>query len=105
VLPNSPWDMLLVENSIYIASAGNHQILRMDLKTEKVYRFAGNGREALADGLLLEASFNQPSGLASNGHVIFVADAEASAIRTVNIHTGMVLTPLGKGLFDFGDMD
>jgi len=105
VNPNSPWDMLFVGSSLYIASAGNHQILRMDLQTEKVYRFAGNGREALADGPLLEAAFNQPSGLAHNGNIIYVADAEASAIRTVNIKTGMVLTLLGRGLFDFGDVD
>ncbi|GAB3525832.1 thioredoxin-like domain-containing protein [Pontibacter brevis] len=105
VNPNSPWDLLLWENNLYIANAGNHQILRMDLNTEKVYRFAGNGHEALADGYLLEAAFNQPSGLANNGPVLYVADAEASAIRTVNINTGMVLTPLGKGLFDFGDVD
>lgn len=105
VNPNSPWDLLIVEDTMYIASAGNHQILRMDLETEMVYRFAGSGREALRDGVLLEASFNQPSGLANNGHVLYIADAEASAIRTLNIETGMVLTPLGRGLFDFGDID
>lgn len=105
VNPNSPWDLLIIESSLYIASAGNHQVLRMDLETEEVYRFAGSGREALRDGFLLEASFNQPSGLANNGHVIYVADAEASAIRTINTKTGMVLTPLGRGLFDFGDVD
>jgi outer membrane protein assembly factor BamB len=103
--PNSPWDLLVLGNDLYIASAGNHQILRMDLSTEKVYRFAGSGREALTDGPLLEAAFNQPSGLAHNGHVLYIADAEASAIRTLNIDTGRVLTPLGQGLFDFGDVD
>ncbi|MCC9135878.1 thioredoxin-like domain-containing protein [Pontibacter silvestris] len=105
VNPNSPWDLLMIDNDMYIANAGNHQILRMDLNTETVYRFAGSGREALTDGSLLEAAFNQPSGLASNGNVLYVADAEASAIRTVNTKSGMVLTPLGKGLFDFGDVD
>ncbi|WP_162054443.1 thioredoxin-like domain-containing protein [Pontibacter pamirensis] len=105
VNPNSPWDLLLLEDNIYIANAGNHQILRMDLSTEEVYRFAGNGHEALADGHLLKAAFNQPSGLANNGPVLYVADAEASAIRTVHTNTGMVLTPLGKGLFGFGDVD
>jgi thiol-disulfide isomerase/thioredoxin/DNA-binding beta-propeller fold protein YncE len=105
VNPNSPWDLLLLGNNLYIASAGNHQILRMDLSTEKVYRFAGSGREALTDGPLLEAAFNQPSGLAHNGNVLYIADAEASAIRTLNMETGMVLTPLGRGLFDFGDVD
>jgi thiol-disulfide isomerase/thioredoxin len=105
VNPNSPWDLLIYGNSIFIANAGNHQILRMDLETEKVYRFAGTGREALTDGPLRQAAFNQPSGLANNDYVLYVADAEASAIRTVNLKTGIVLTPLGKGLFDFGDVD
>ncbi|WP_242922113.1 thioredoxin-like domain-containing protein [Pontibacter liquoris] len=105
VNPNSPWDLLILGNSMYIASAGNHQLLRMDLTTEQVYRFAGSGREALTDGPLLEAAFNQPSGLAHRGQVLYVADAEASAIRTVNLETGMVLTPLGHGLFEFGDVD
>ncbi|MFD2246943.1 thioredoxin-like domain-containing protein [Pontibacter ruber] len=105
VNPNSPWDLYIYGDSMFIANAGNHQILRMDLATHKVYRFAGSGREALTDGSLREAAFNQPSGLAINGNVLYVADAEASAIRTVNLKTGMVLTPLGQGLFDFGDVD
>lgn len=105
VNPNSPWDLLVLGDDLYIASAGNHQILRMNRRTETVYRFAGSGREALTDGPLLEAAFNQPSGLAHNGHVLYIADAEASAIRTLNIDTGRVLTPLGQGLFDFGDVD
>ncbi|WP_276499607.1 thioredoxin-like domain-containing protein [Pontibacter litorisediminis] len=105
VNPNSPWDLYIYGNSMFVANAGNHQLLRMDLVTEKVYRFAGSGREALTDGPLHEAAFNQPSGLAIKGPVLYVADAEASAIRTVNTETGMVLTPLGRGLFDFGDVD
>ncbi|WP_299706854.1 thioredoxin-like domain-containing protein [uncultured Pontibacter sp.] len=105
VNPNSPWDLLIHGGSMFIASAGNHQILRMDLESGKVYRFAGSGREALTDGPLDDAAFNQPSGLAIRGDVLYVADAEASAIRTVNLKTGMVLTPLGRGLFDFGDVD
>ncbi|MDX5482673.1 MAG: redoxin domain-containing protein [Hymenobacteraceae bacterium] len=105
VNPNSPWDLLIHGETMFIANAGNHQILRMDLQTGKVYRFAGSGREALTDGPLRKAAFNQPSGLAIRGDVLYVADAEASAIRTVNLKTGMVLTPLGRGLFDFGDVD
>ncbi|MBJ6117817.1 redoxin domain-containing protein [Pontibacter sp. BT310] len=102
---NSPWDLLIHGQNMFIASAGNHQVLRMDLETGKIYRFAGSGREALTDGHLLEAAFNQPSGLAISGDVLFVADAEASAIRSINLSTGIVRTPLGRGLFDFGDVD
>lgn len=105
VLPNSPWDLLVLDDALYIANAGNHQILRLDLNTGEAYRFAGSGREALTDGPRQEAAFNQPSGLSHNGQVLYIADAEASAIRTLHLKTGMVLTPLGRGLFDFGDED
>jgi thiol-disulfide isomerase/thioredoxin/sugar lactone lactonase YvrE len=105
VNPNSPWDLLIYGDSMFIASAGNHQILRMDLHTGKVYRYAGTGREALTDGPFTQAAFNQPSGLALNNGVLYVADAEASAIRTINLETSIVLTAVGKGLFNFGDVD
>lgn len=105
VLPNSPWDLLVHDNTLYIASAGNHQILQMDLQEKVVKRFAGTGREALANGSLREAAFNQPSGLCFMDNTLFVADAEASAVRAVDLQAGIVYTPLGKGLFDFGDAE
>lgn len=105
VNPNSPWDLALAGEALYIANAGNHQILRMDLATERVMRFAGTGREALVNGPLPEASFNQPSGLALKGNLLYVADAEASAIRVIDLTAGTVHTLVGHGLFDFGDLD
>ncbi|MDB5263028.1 MAG: hypothetical protein JWQ14_2309 [Adhaeribacter sp.] len=105
VNPNSPWDLAIAGDEMYIASAGNHQVLRMDLRTERVMRFAGNGREALINGPLRDASFNQPSGLALAGNLLYVADAEASAIRVINVENGIVQTLVGRGLFDFGDLD
>ncbi|MFB9863249.1 thioredoxin-like domain-containing protein [Rufibacter immobilis] len=105
VNPNSPWDLALDGNQLYIASAGNHQILRMDLQTQRVYRFAGTGREALADGSLSEAAFNQPSGLALVDRTLYVADPEASAIRAVDLDKASVTTLIGQGLFEFGDED
>lgn len=105
VNPNSPWDLLIDENTMYIASAGNHQILKMDLRTEVVTRFAGTGREALGNGSLKEASFNQPSGLARKDNYLYIADAEASAIRCLDLTTGQVTTEIGWGLFHFGDQD
>ena len=105
VNPNSPWDLAIAGDVMYIANAGNHQVLRMDLRTETVLRFAGNGREALVNGPLREAGFNQPSGLALAGNLLYVADAEASAIRVIDLQAGTVHTLVGHGLFDFGDLD
>ena len=105
IKPNSPWDLLIDGDFLYIANAGNHQILRMDLLNNRLRRFAGTGREALIDGPLRESAFNQPSGLTKIGDILYVADAEASSIRAIDLKTQTVETPLGKGLFDFGDKD
>lgn len=105
VEPNSPWDLMIKEEMLYIANAGNHQILQMNLQTNMVMRFAGTGSEALVDGNLHDAAFNQPSGLALQNENLYIADAEASAVRCLNLQNGEVSTLLGTGLFDFGDMD
>jgi DNA-binding beta-propeller fold protein YncE len=105
VNPNSPWDLLIDGDQMYIADAGNHQILKMNLQTNIITRFAGSGREALTDGNLLEAAFNQPSGLTKVGNILYVADAEASAIRAIDLQNQTVMTTFGKGLFVFGDQD
>lgn len=105
VIPNSPWDLAIDGESMYVANAGNHQILKMDLNTEKLYRYAGSGHEALTNGKAFRASFNQPSGLAIHESALYVADAEASAIRKVNLKDKNVSTLIGKGLFNFGDKD
>jgi DNA-binding beta-propeller fold protein YncE len=66
----------------------------------------GTGREALIDGPRLEAAMNQPSGLATDGGLLYVADSEASAIRSIDPRQeGRIRTLVGVGLFDFGDRD
>ena len=85
--------------------AGDHQIWRLDLSARTLGPFAGSGREGIADGSLTRATFSQPSGLALKGGKLYVADAEASAIREIDLTEGRVRTLVGKGLFDFGDRD
>jgi thiol-disulfide isomerase/thioredoxin len=103
---NSPWDLLLHDKKIYIAMAGHHQIWTYDPAKEIVRPFAGNGRENIKDGHLYESEFAQPSGLASDGKHLYVADSEVSAIRAVPYDIRlMVETIVGQGLFEFGDVD
>ena len=105
VLPNSPWDLFIDSSYLYIADAGNHQLLRMDVTNNKVYRFAGSGHEGIKDSDLRTSTFSQPSGLVKKGDEMYVADPEASAIRKIDLESGTVKTILGKGLFKFGDED
>lgn len=103
---NSPWDVLHHDGKVYIAMAGQHQIWAYDLKQGALTLHAGSGREILRDGPLLEAGLNQPSGLTTDGKSLYIADAEASAIRAVSLDPqGEVETIVGTGLFDFGDRD
>jgi DNA-binding beta-propeller fold protein YncE/thiol-disulfide isomerase/thioredoxin len=103
---NSPWDLLLRGGKLYIAMAGDHQIWTLDLAGGNVAPFAGRGEEGLHDGPLAGAFFAQPSGLASDGQNLYVADSEISAIRAVPLSgKGEVSTIVGEGLFEFGDVD
>lgn len=100
----SPWDLALLDGVLYVAMAGAHQIWA--LAGSRIEPHTGNGREALVDGPRAEASMNQPSGLATDGVRLYVADSEASAIRAIESGPGgAIRTIVGEGLFEFGDRD
>jgi DNA-binding beta-propeller fold protein YncE len=126
---SSPWDLAVVGRALYIAMAGPHQIWRLDLDKQQLSVFAGTGREAREDGPRDEAGFAQPSGLATDGRVLYVADAESNTVRAVSLEgaeraelktdaatllnaslssnapADEVQTLAGGDLFDFGDRD
>jgi len=102
---SSPWDLQLVGRTLYIAMAGPHQIWQMDLDKNEVSTFAGSGREARLDGPLLKSGFAQPSGIATDGTTLYVADSESNIIRRIDIAGGDVTTLVGGDLFEFGDVD
>ena len=114
---NSPWALWVHGNDLYIAMAGPHQIWKMPLvggddwavcrqRSRRHRRRPACCRvQPYAAGF---ASFAQPSGLASDGQQLFVADSEGSAIRRVPFDpAGRVETIVGVpgSLFDFGDVD
>ena len=117
---NSPWALWIHGKDLFIAMAGSHQIWKMPLDEAAIGVYAGNGVEDIVDGPLAPrkayqtgfASFAQPSGLASDGIWLYVADAEGSSIRAVPFdHNRKVRTVVGTAhlpearLFTFGDVD
>ncbi|MEH1966494.1 thioredoxin-like domain-containing protein [Nostoc sp.] len=104
---NSPWDLVKVGNTLFIAMAGPHQIWQMDLETGIIKTYAGTGAEACIDGSLRESAFAQPSGITTDGQELYIADSEVSSIRGVGIvEPYQVRTVCGSGgLFGFGDID
>jgi sugar lactone lactonase YvrE len=84
--------------------AGSHQIWTVDTNGEAA-PFAGSAAEAIVDGPRASSAFAQPSGLATDGASLLVADSESSAIRRIDLESGDVRTIVGTGLFDFGLRD
>jgi DNA-binding beta-propeller fold protein YncE/cytochrome oxidase Cu insertion factor (SCO1/SenC/PrrC family) len=106
----SPWDVIQLpgHKAIYIAMAGTHQIWKLDPGSETISVFAGSGIENITAGTAATANFAQPSGLATDGENLYVADSEASGLRAITGIGGRapaVLTIVGQGLFEFGDRD
>ena len=103
---NSPWDVVVDGQNLYIAMAGFHQLWRYDLLTMEANPYAGNGREKITDGVLFRAELAQPSGIVSDGSKLYFTDSETSAVRSADINgKGLVETIVGLHLFEFGDVD
>ncbi len=117
---SSPWDLIALKDNLYIAMAGVHQIWKMPLDQSEIGPYAGNNREDVVDGPLLPprpfelgfASFAQPSGLATDGKSLFVADSEGSSIRAVPLDPSKEVSTIvgtsrlmSERLFTFGDVD
>ena len=103
---NSPWDLEMVGDRLFVAMAGSHQLWLFDLPSGRLVPWAGSGREGLDDGRLDAATLAQPSGVTSDGTWLYFVDPEASAVRMASLDPrGGVATIVGTGLFDFGDHD
>ncbi|TWP37962.1 NHL domain-containing thioredoxin family protein [Leekyejoonella antrihumi] len=110
---STPWDVAWWIDRVVIAMAGTHQIwalhLGLDPAENTVAVLAGTSSEGIRDGVAHEAWFAQPSGLAvsPDGVRLWVADSEASALRSIMLtNSGFeVKTHIGQGLFEFGHRD
>jgi DNA-binding beta-propeller fold protein YncE len=103
---SSPWDVTLIDKTLYVAMAGIHQIWSVNVTTGQSRVHAGTGGEDIRDGDLLSSLFAQPMGITAANGRLYSADSESSAIRWIDTAPGgAVGTIVGTGLFDFGDVD
>jgi len=117
---NSPWDLCVVDEVLYIAMAGPHQVWSHKLGTDRIQPYAGSGREDIIDGELDDGALAQPSGIVTDGRFLYVVDSEGSAVRQISTKSkqnlakpsGEIKTiagthdlPRGASLFAFGDVD
>ncbi|MCC7205304.1 MAG: redoxin domain-containing protein [Phycisphaeraceae bacterium] len=104
---NSPWDLTVVGDKLYLAMAGPHQLWELNLTSGAARPWAGTGIEDINDGPLATADLAQPSGITFDGRdTLYFADSEVSAVRRTDLGPdGVVGTLVGRGLFRFGDKD
>ena len=101
----SPVALVLHGTVLYISNAGMHQIWKLDLEANTVGWFTGTGQAIMTDGNPIEAGFMQPMGMTVCKPFLYVADADASAVREVHLEHGGVITRIGAGGYCFGDQD
>ncbi|KAF3453098.1 hypothetical protein FNV43_RR03532 [Rhamnella rubrinervis] len=115
-LLNSPWDVCFVpvDEKVYIAMAGQHQIWEHNTLDGITRAFSGDGYERNLNGSSsTSTSFAQPSGISLSPDMteIYVADSESSSIRALDLKTGGSRLLAGgdpvfsDNLFKFGDHD
>ena len=103
---NSPWDMAIWQDVLYVAMAGFHQLWAFDLASGLIQPHAGTGQEGIQDGALDDGWLAQPSGITAHEGRLYFADSETSSIRIADTDpSGRVTTIVGKDLFAFGDRD
>ena len=101
----SPVDISLLNDRLYIAMAGSHQVWQLDLGRGSLSLMVGNGREDAVDGTGTFSSFAQPTALAVLGDSLYVLDAASSSLRKIRLEDGRVSTLVPGGLYSDGSAD
>ena len=81
---------------LIVSDTGHNRIVVADLDGT-VRQVIGSGAAGFEDGPAASASFYQPQGLALDGDMLYVADAENHALRAVDLATETVTTRAGTG--------
>jgi sugar lactone lactonase YvrE len=71
--------------NLYVADTGNRRVRMINSKTGFVTTVAGNGTNAIIDGIGTQAAFVQPLGVAvDRSGVIYVSEASSNRVRRIN---------------------
>ena len=86
------------DGRLFIADTNHNRIVETDLNGE-VRAVYGTGDATYVDGPAGVAGFDKPQGMAlgPGGSVLYVADTDNHAVRSVDLETGAVTTTAGTG--------
>ncbi len=102
---NMPMDIVIAGGYLFIAMAGLNQIWQLDLDNNYISNFIGSGLEGIFDGPFSASSLAKPCGIAIINQIMYIADANSSAVRAADLKSHILSTLIGKGLYSFGYID
>ncbi len=86
-------------STIFVSDTGHNRIIAADAASGEITAVFGDGEAGFESGAALDARFDAPQGLAyddSTG-ILYVADTNNHALRTIDTTTGEVATLAGTG--------
>lgn len=93
---NRPADITTDGTNLYVADAGNSSIRKIVISTGAVSTLAGkSGYAGSVNATGIQARFNYPTGITTDGTNLYVADEHNRTIRIVEISTGNTTTLAG----------
>jgi len=89
--------------TLYVADNANNRIRSVNVTTGQTALIAGSGAAGFTNGVGSAATFNGPYTLAlsPDGRVLYVADKNNHAIRSINLSTRQVGTVTGRGTIGY----
>jgi DNA-binding beta-propeller fold protein YncE len=87
---SGPRGVAVDKKAIYVADTGNDIIRRIDIDTLETTTLAGTGEEGDKDGPAMQAQFNNPGAICTDGAFLYVLDADNHSIRKIDLNAKTV---------------
>ena len=87
---SGPRGVAVDKKAIYVADTGNDVIRKIDINTLETSTIAGTGEEGDKDGPALQAQFNNPGAICTDGSFLYILDADNHSIRKMDLNANTV---------------
>lgn len=85
-----PRGVAVDKKAIYVADTGNDVIRKIDINTLETSTIAGTGEEGDKDGPALQAQFDNPGAICTDGSFLYILDADNHSIRKMDLSANTV---------------
>jgi DNA-binding beta-propeller fold protein YncE len=87
---SGPRGVAVDKKAVYVADTGNDIIRKIDINTLETSTIAGTGEEGDKDGPALQAQFNNPGAICTDGAFLYILDADNHSIRKMDLNANTV---------------